>query len=111
MLSSTLALLLNTSFLLGQLPTMWKNANITPVHKKGNRNLRENYLQISLTCIVCKIAEKVVRNRVVEFRSDLLLLTRINSRTSAVNPLSSYWLATMTGLKLEIVLNLLTSFF
>ena len=50
---------------------MWKNANITPVYKKGNRNLRENYRQISLTCILCKIAEKVVRNRVVDFWSDL----------------------------------------
>ena len=40
-LSSPLALLLNTSFSLGKLPSMWKNANITPVYKKGNRNLRE----------------------------------------------------------------------
>lgn len=61
-LSSPLALLLNTSFSLGQLPTMWKNANITPVYRKRNRNLRENYREISLTCILCKIAEKVVRN-------------------------------------------------
>ena len=68
-LSSPLALLLNTSFSLGQLPTMWKNANITPVYKKVNRNLRENYRQISLTCILCKIAEKVLRNRVVDFWS------------------------------------------
>jgi len=42
--------------------------------QKGNRNLRENYRQISLTCILCKIAEKVVRNRVVDFWSDLNLL-------------------------------------
>ena len=70
-LSSPLALLLNTSFSLGQLQTMWKNANITPVYKKGNRNFRENYRQISLTCILCKISEKVVRNGVVDFWSDL----------------------------------------
>ena len=72
-LPSPLALLLNTSFPLGQLPTMSKNANIVPVYKKGNRNLRENYRQISLTCILCKIAEKAVRNRVVDFWSDLNL--------------------------------------
>ena len=34
-LSSPLALLLNTSFSLGQLLTMWKKANITLVYKKG----------------------------------------------------------------------------
>ena len=39
-LSSPLALLLNTTFSLGQLPTVWKSAIITPVYKKGNRNLR-----------------------------------------------------------------------
>ena len=59
MLSSPLVLLLNTSFSLGQLPTMWNNANVTPVYKKGNKNLKENYRQIGLICILCKIAEKV----------------------------------------------------
>ena len=33
----------------------------------------ENYRQISLTCIVCKIAEAVVRTCVVDFWSDLNL--------------------------------------
>ena len=33
----------------------------------------ENYRQISLTCIVCKIAEAVVKSRVVDFWSDLNL--------------------------------------
>ena len=33
----------------------------------------ENYRQMSLTCIVCKIAEAVVRTRVVDLWSDLNL--------------------------------------
>ena len=33
----------------------------------------ENYRQISVTCIICKIAEAVVRTRVVHFWSDLNL--------------------------------------
>ena len=33
----------------------------------------KNYRQLSLTCIVCKIAEAVVRTRVVDFWSDLNL--------------------------------------
>ena len=72
-LSSPLALFLNTSFSQGQLPSIWKSAHITPVHKKGSKNLMENYRQISLTCIVCKIAEAVVKSRVVDFWSDLNL--------------------------------------
>ena len=70
-LSSPLALFLNTSFSQGQLPCIWKSAHITPVHKKGNKNLMENYRQ--LTCIVCKIPEAVVRTLVVDFWSDLNL--------------------------------------
>ena len=70
-LSSPLALLLDISFSQGQLPCIWKSAHITPVHKKGNKNLMENYRQ--LTCIVCKIAEAVVRTLVVDFWSDLNL--------------------------------------
>ena len=52
-LSSPLTLFLNTSFSQGQPPCVWKSAHITPVHKKGSKNLMENYRQISLTCIVC----------------------------------------------------------
>ena len=33
----------------------------------------QNYRQMSLTCIVCKIAEAVVSTRVVDFWSDLNL--------------------------------------
>ena len=104
-LSSPLVLLLNTSFFLGQLLTLWKNTNITLVPKKGNRNLRENYCQVSLTCILYKSTEKVVRNRVIDFWSDLNLF----------NPNQFTYLrgkSTMTTvLKLEILLNLLTSSF
>ena len=71
-LSSLLALFLNTSFSQGQLPCIWKSAHITPVHKEGRKNLMENHRpEKSLTCIVCKIAEAVVRTRVVDFWSDL----------------------------------------
>ena len=38
-LSSLLALLLNTSFSQGQLPCIYKSAHITPVHKKKSKNL------------------------------------------------------------------------
>ncbi|CAB3998937.1 Hypothetical predicted protein, partial [Paramuricea clavata] len=45
----------------------WKTANSTPIFKKGSKNSRENYRQISLTGIICKIGEKVVRSRVLDF--------------------------------------------
>ena len=71
-LSSPLTLFLNTSFSQGQPPCIWKSAHITPVHKKGSKNLMENYRQISLW-YATKVAESVVRTRVVDFWSDLNL--------------------------------------
>ena len=52
----------------GLLPSEWKMADITPIHKKGPKNKRENYCQ---TSIVCKVSEKVVRGRVVKFWREL----------------------------------------
>ena len=47
-------------------------ANITPIHKKGHKHKKENYCQISLTSVVCKVAENIVRFRVTAFWSDHL---------------------------------------
>ena len=66
-LAPSLCALLNRSFSSGQLPSAWKLANITPIHKKGPKNFRENYRQISLTSIVCKLGEKIVKDRLVNF--------------------------------------------
>ena len=49
-----------------------RSTTITPVHKKGSKNLMENYRQISLS-YATKVAESVVRIRVVDFWSDLNL--------------------------------------
>ena len=44
----------------GQLPRDWTKANVTPVFKKGDKNLAENYRPVSLTCISCKILEHII---------------------------------------------------
>ena len=62
---------LNRSFSAGELPYAWKIANIVPVHKKGRKDYRENYRQISLTSVACKVSEKIVKDRVVNFWQDL----------------------------------------
>ena len=66
-LSSPLTLFFNTSFSQARLRSIWKSAHITPVHKKGSKNIMENYRQISLTCIV------PYKSRVVDFWSVLNL--------------------------------------
>jgi len=50
----------------GQIPKDWKDANVTPVFKKGSRSEVSNYRPISLTSVCCKVMEKLVRNAVLE---------------------------------------------
>ena len=42
------------------LPSDWKIANITPIHKKGTTTDPANYRPVSLTCVCCKLLEHIV---------------------------------------------------
>ena len=56
-------------------PEDWKLANVSPIYKnKGPKNLAENYRPISLTSIVCRMMEKIVKHQIMEhlIREDLL---------------------------------------
>merc|ERR1712082_30343 len=50
----------------GRLPKIWKKANITPLYKKGNKSNPLNYRPVSLTSIVCKILETLIREEWVD---------------------------------------------
>ena len=45
----------------GSLPRDWKIAYISAIHKKGPKNLAENYRPVSLTSIVVKTLERIIR--------------------------------------------------
>ena len=59
------ALLFNATLKHGFLPNDWKKAFVTPIYKKGSRNLPENYRPISLIAILCKIMESCIRDVIV----------------------------------------------
>ena len=46
----------------GKFPHEWKNANVVPVHKKGNKQSLKNYRPISLLPVCSKIFERLVYN-------------------------------------------------
>ena len=66
-ISTPLAKLFNLSLEEGILPSEWKEANITPLFKKGSRKKPNNYRPVSLTSVVCKLLEKLIRDHMVEF--------------------------------------------
>ncbi len=49
------------------LPQVWRDANITPIHKKGNKSNSNNYRPVSLTSILCKILESIIKDAIIEF--------------------------------------------
>ena len=44
----------------GKLPTSWTHARVSPIYKKGQRSVPENYRPVSLTSIPCKLMEHIV---------------------------------------------------
>ena len=66
-LAHPLELLFRKSFQTGKIPKKLKAQYITPVFKKGDRSAPENYRPISLTSHICKIFERIIRNKLVEY--------------------------------------------
>ncbi len=62
-----LTIIINTSIVTGIFPASWKNAIVTPLHKKGNQDEISNYRPISLLPIFSKILEKINANQLVSF--------------------------------------------
>ena len=58
----------------GVVPEEWKWANVTPIYKKGSKGLPGNYRPVSLTCILCKVMESVIRDSIVEHLTSKSLL-------------------------------------
>ena len=61
-----LAALFNKSLADGVLRLDWVRANITPVFKKCTKHLVSNYRPISLTCVIIKVLERIIFNKLYE---------------------------------------------
>ena len=75
------------------LPAEWKKAFVSPIFKKGARNLAVNYRPISLTCIICKVMESLIRKSVMYHLVNGKLLSKkqhgfINGRSTVTQLLS-----------------------
>ena len=64
-LSAPLSILYTKSLLTGIVPQDWREANVTPIYKKGSKNKPENYRPISLTSIPCKIMESILKDGII----------------------------------------------
>ena len=65
-LKEPLTLLFRKSLEEGVVPKAWKEGQITPIFKKGKNNICDNYRPVSLTSIVCKVMEKIIRAQTIK---------------------------------------------
>ena len=66
-LSVPLAMIYKKSLETHTIPDDWKKARISAIHKKGSKKLASNYRPVSLTAILCKTMETLIRDHIVKF--------------------------------------------
>ena len=71
-LSIPLAHLFNLSLRTGKMPTLWKSANIKPIHKGDSKELVTSYRSISLLPIPAKCLERIVHSAIYDHVSPFL---------------------------------------
>ena len=70
---------INLSLSLGQYPSEWKLANVIPLFKNDNRQLKENYRPVSLLPSFSKIRERVVFFHLYYFSMEIGFLYKLQS--------------------------------
>lgn len=67
--STLLCLLFQQSLQTGIIPANWKEANVTPIFKSGQRNELTNYRPISLTSVPSKLMEHIIFSNIMDHLS------------------------------------------
>ena len=66
-ISTSLTKLFNYSLSQGVFPSEWKQANVTPVPKSGDRHMVNNYRPISVIPVIAKVFESMVHGQLYEY--------------------------------------------
>ena len=66
-IATPLGIISNASLQQRKLPDPWKQAKVCVIFKKGNKRLAFNYRSISLTAIICKLMESIIRTHVISY--------------------------------------------
>ena len=65
-LAGPLTIIYNRLMEEGGVPAIWRLANVCPIFKKGAKGDPANYRPVSLTCVVGKVMESLIRDKIVE---------------------------------------------
>ena len=88
-----LSIIFNNCINQSMFPDIWKRSNICPIHKKGDKQIINNYRPVSLLPICGKIFERIIFNSLYEYVEENKLLSvhqsGFRSNDSCVNQLLS----------------------
>ena len=105
-LASPITIIIRESLESGILPNLWKVAKICSIFKKGDKTDPLNYRPISLTCIICKLCETIIRNKVIEHleANDIISVKQhgFRSKRSTLTNLLEYMEAMTRAVDLQI---------
>ena len=88
-LAPVLLLIFSHSLSHGVIPKSWKRAAIIPIYKSGDKTVPSNYRLISLTYVICKVLERIIRKQVFSFLDQKGCL---NSTQHGFRPGRSCWM-------------------
>ena len=111
-IANSMADFFNFSLSTGSQPDIWKEAQVTAIHKKGSKQLPNNYRPVSLTCIMCKLLEHVIAHHIHNFldTNNLLVASQHGFRggrsceTQLVHTINDFAYNHETGLITDIVI-------
>jgi hypothetical protein len=73
-LTKSITTILNISIKTGKFPSAWKIARVTPIHKSGNKSVKNNYRPISILATLSKPLERHIHDSLYQYLSDNHLL-------------------------------------
>lgn len=77
----------------GTIPSVWKTATVIGLFKSGSKAQALNYRPVSLTCILCKVLEQIIRKQIVEFLEHKINIHQhgfVNKRSCLTNLLETF---------------------
>ena len=86
-ITKLLLIIFKQSISLMTIPKEWRRATVTAISKKGNNSMPVNYRPGSLTSVVCKTMEKIVRDHLTSHMRQNDLFSRNNLALSQVDQL------------------------
>ena len=65
-----LSIIFNMSMQTGEVPDRWKLGTVTPLHKGGDKHQCKNYRPITLTSLLCRIMERIMKRSILSHLTD-----------------------------------------